>query len=121
MTPYTTGTGQVLTNTHDAGKCMGAYCALHHPMPGPWELWPTNWNTLRRIMERVCPCGYYHPAAEEYQFHNYSALTHRCCKVPWHRCAPELQYDQFIRFGFHDPDSKTIDGEIVENVKELEA
>lgn len=120
MTTYTTGTGAVLTKVHDAWVCAGGWCVIHNPMPGPWELWPTNWDTIRRIMGRMCPCGYWHPAAEEYQHHNYAALVHKCCRVPWHRCAPELHYGRQYSDDPHgDPD--VIDGEIVPDWKELES
>jgi hypothetical protein len=106
---YTTGSGQVLS-THASWGCVFQYCVIHRPMPGPWESWPTNWNSTRRLMERVCPCGVAHPAAEEYQIHGSGALLHQCCKRC--RCWPEIRYGG-------DFDGDVIDGEVVEPRKEL--
>lgn len=118
MDRHMTGTKQWVL-VHEPGSCVGEFCAVHRPMPGPWELWPTNWNEARRLMERVCPCGYKHPAAEEYQIHNYGALIHTCCRVPWHRCAPELHYDRQHRRPDFPGDLNTIDGEVVDSPKEI--
>jgi hypothetical protein len=119
MERWTTGTKkQVLV--HELEFCVGQYCVVHAPMPGPWELWPTDWDDPRRLAMRVCPCGYRHPAAEEYQVHNYAVLTHKCCRVPWHRCAPEIMYDRHWKPGFPGG-GDFIDGEIVPDRRELES
>lgn len=50
---------------HAAGTCQGDWCVVHKPMPGPWTDWPLHWRGDRNIMERICPCGVGHPAAEQ--------------------------------------------------------
>lgn len=97
---YTTGVGQVIV-THAQWSCIGDFCVVHRPMPGPWQDWPTRWRQDRGIMERVCPCGVGHPASEEYQWGG--DMEHGCCGV--HTC----WVDQDI-----------IDGMIIER-RELEA
>lgn len=82
---FTTGTGQFLTRTHLLSQCKGRYCAIHNPWPGPWSAWPTHWDSESRLMMRVCYHRIAHPAAEEYQFRNHTALRHDCCGCP---CAP---------------------------------
>lgn len=108
---YTTGTGQKL-NTHPSWGCVFQYCVIHRPMPGPWADWPTHWDETRRLVMRVCPCGYQHPAAEEYQIHGDGALVHKCCRMPEHGCRPQIRYGG-------DFDGEVIDGEVVEPRKEL--
>jgi hypothetical protein len=86
-TGYVTGTGQRMT-THPLKHCKFRWCVIHNPMPGVWEPWPTHWRTDRNLMERICPCGVGHPAAEEYMIHNYAVLVHGCCGI--HQCIPDL-------------------------------
>jgi hypothetical protein len=75
-------------------------------MPGVWDEWPTHWRSDRAIMERICPCGVGHPAAEEYMLHNYAVLMHGCCH---HACIPDLN-------NLHASKLTTIDGEVVTEV-----
>ena len=79
--------GQELT-THRKGDCVGSYCVIHRPMPGPWDSWPRQWRTDRRIMERVCPHGVGHPAAEQHEFWMRTGRgyewVHGCCGCPCH-------------------------------------
>lgn len=80
--------GQVL-QTHGAGTCLGQWCSIHRPMPGPWATWPRYWRDDRGIMERICPCGVGHPVAEMYDrslvMGEMWKLTHTCCIHP---CTP---------------------------------
>ena len=108
---YTTGLGQVMT-THHLLHCKFRWCVVHSPMPGPWESWPTVWNAQRRLMERQCPCGARHPAAEEYMLHGPGALVHACCRRC--QCVPDLS-----TLDHHDRDHDIIDGEVVEDRREL--
>lgn len=81
--------GQVL-QTHPRGVCMGTWCCIHAPMPGPWESWPRWWREDRGIMERTCPHGVGHPVAEMYEpaiaMGHEGMLVHGCyCGCP---CSP---------------------------------
>jgi hypothetical protein len=96
---YTTGVGQKLT-VHAQWSCIGDWCVIHRPMPGPWESWPTRWRYDRRIMERVCPCGVGHPAAEEALW--CADTVHGCCGI--HTCTA---------------DPLVIEGEVIRPRKEL--
>jgi len=62
---YVTGTGQKLTNVHDAEKCFGEYCPIHNPLNHHMRNWPTHWRDDRRIMERVCEHGIGHPDPDD--------------------------------------------------------
>lgn len=81
--------GQII-QTHELDTCIGRFCAIHRPMPGPWSTWPRYWRDGRGIMERICPCGIGHPVAEMYEHalatgEGGASLIHRCCIHP---CAP---------------------------------
>lgn len=82
-------TGQVI-QTHTRGECIGHWCAIHQPMPGPWATWPRFWREDRRILERICPCGIGHPVAEMYTWATATGhgetLAHTCCFI--HPCTP---------------------------------
>jgi len=102
MTEYTTGTGVKLTAVHEPWRCLGRWCVIHNPMPGPWSDWPTHWRGDTGEMERICPCGVGHPAVESLR----ASGVHGCCGR--HRCWPsEYEKDGFI------------EGEVVER-RELE-
>lgn len=82
MEQVTLESGQVL-QTHERTQCIGTWCAVHQPMPGPWADWPRSWRTDRAIMERTCPHGVGHPVAEMYE-HSVAQgraydLVHGCC------------------------------------------
>jgi hypothetical protein len=81
--------GQVI-ETHDRGVCLGQWCCIHSPMPGPWAAWPRYWRGDRGIMERICPCGVGHPVAEMYEYavvmNRTENLVHGCCRI--HPCTP---------------------------------
>jgi hypothetical protein len=81
--------GQVIW-THGLGSCLGQWCCIHRPMPGPWSGWPRYWRDERGIMERICPCGVGHPVAEMYEYTvlqgDMYKLTHTCCGI--HPCTP---------------------------------
>lgn len=100
MERWVTGTGVEL-RVHSYGTCRGSWCVIHKPMPGPWDSWPTDWRDDRRMV-RVCPCGVGHPVAEEVHWTPWAMGNHGCCGCP---CRPD--------------DAKIIDGEVVENAKEL--
>lgn len=79
--------GQVL-RTHVRGNCIGEWCPIHSQMPGPWSSWPRQWREDREMMERVCPHGVGHPAAETYAnraAHTLGLLVHGCDGCP---CSP---------------------------------
>jgi hypothetical protein len=62
---YITGTGQRITNVHDASKCQGRPCVIHNPSNHHMRDWPTHWREDRRIMERICPHGIGHPDPDD--------------------------------------------------------
>lgn len=78
---YISGTGQSM-RVHRAQDCVispeAPWCVIHKPMPGPWSTWRTHWRADRRIMERVCPHGVGHPAAEYYLYATRPHLDHGC-------------------------------------------
>lgn len=79
--------GQEL-QTHRWDECSGQWCVIHNPLPGPWALWPRSWRSDRGLMERTCPCGVGHPAAEMYLWAGFApgSLVHGCCGRC--QCAP---------------------------------
>jgi hypothetical protein len=81
MEQYLTDAGQVL-RVHDRDQCVGAFCVIHRPMPGPWDTWPTLWRSDTGIMERMCPCGTGHPVAESYEYLPWYRTVHGCCGCP---------------------------------------
>jgi hypothetical protein len=109
VTGYRTGTGQDLVNVHSSRRCRGSWCVIHNPMPGPWSSWPTHWRSDAGIMERICPCGVGHPVVEGW-FLPDALGVHGCCGK--HRCYMTPQ--ERAREPF-------IDGEIVDDVRELES
>lgn len=82
-------TGQVI-RTHERTQCLGQWCAIHQPMPGPWADWPRFWRDEIGILERICPCRIGHPVAEMYSWAvatgRGAMLAHRCCRI--HPCTP---------------------------------
>lgn len=78
---YISGTGQVV-HVHRREDCVispeAPWCVIHKPLPGPWSTWRTHWRSDRRIMERICPHGIGHPAAEYYLYATRPHLDHGC-------------------------------------------
>jgi hypothetical protein len=74
--------GQVL-QVHESANCVGEWCAVHRPQPGPWERWPRHWDAEAGIIERECPHGVRHPATELYDWFigqgRAADLAHGCC------------------------------------------
>ena len=69
---YVTGTHQVLTNVHPPENCEGHHCVIHAPSRHPLVYAPTHWRVrtefdphdfehVIQVMERICPCGVFHP------------------------------------------------------------
>lgn len=81
--------GQVV-QTHERVDCLGQWCCIHRPMPGPWADWPRYWQVEEGIMVRVCRCGVGHPVAEMYEYAITAGqiirLAHDCCLI--HPCTP---------------------------------
>jgi hypothetical protein len=79
--------GQML-QTHEQITCIGQWCAVHRPMPGPWAAWPRYWE--QGVLHRTCPCGFDHPVAEMYTWAVATGqaylLQHPCCGI--HPCTP---------------------------------
>lgn len=57
-----------MVRVHSRDVCRGPWCVIHRPMPGPWTDWPLHWRSDRGFMERTCPCGVGHPAAEQHEY-----------------------------------------------------
>lgn len=99
--------GQVI-RTHARGHCLGEFCAIHRPMPGPWQEWPRYWRQDILLLERVCPCGIGHPVAEMYTVPQAPGrMVHGCCGV--HLCSPQ---------GYGEDDRPT---DVLEKVRDLRA
>lgn len=111
---FTTGSGQEIHRVHPESKCVGAYCVIHRPWPGPWSNWPTFWLDVSRMMGRVCYHGQIHPAAEEYLTAMPGALEHQCCGCPCAPSAAQISEAKRSRRG------TVIDGEVVEAMLEIE-
>ena len=62
---YTCGDGTKLHNVHTDEQCVGTFCVIHNPAPGPWGTWPTTWMEELRLMGRVCPHDIVHVAVED--------------------------------------------------------
>ena len=81
--------GQVL-QTHVRTRCIGQWCAIHQPMPGPWASWPRLWIDETVTLYRICPCSTLHPVAEMWTWAiatgNAHQLHHDCCGI--HPCTP---------------------------------
>lgn len=88
--------GQVILH-HPRTDCIGRWCAIHQPMPGPWNNWPRQWRDDRGILERVCACGVGHPVAEDY---GRVDTVHGCCGC---RCHPD-----FGGQGYNDDSTQVI-------------
>jgi hypothetical protein len=59
--------GSVL-QTHDAETCVGGWCCIHNPSDHPLNTAPLSWDSSRRVMMRICPCGIYHPDPDHLSF-----------------------------------------------------
>jgi hypothetical protein len=82
---FVTDAGDKLYNVHDQAVCAGSPCVIHAPIQGEaWSDWPTRWRSDRRFMERACPCGVGHPAAEDV-LRGRDIGTHGCCGI--HPCS----------------------------------
>lgn len=57
------GSGQVLENVHPEGQCVGVFCAIHNPAPGPWDDWDMVFSY--QGMFRICEHGVRHNAVED--------------------------------------------------------
>lgn len=92
--------GQVLKH-HSAESCA-APCALHSPLPGPWENWPLGWTDTEfsdvSILVRYCPCGNPHPVVESFPYWvktgKQERAKHYCCGCP---CVPDGVLGPFLR------------------------
>ena len=56
--PYDRG---FLTNVHDADKCAGEFCTIHHRSDHHMRSFPQHWRSDTGVMERTCPHGVGHP------------------------------------------------------------
>lgn len=58
------GSNEVIYNVHREGRCLGYWCTIHNPMPGPWADWPMRFIG-NAVMVRICPHGFAHPCVED--------------------------------------------------------
>lgn len=91
---YTTGTGQIIRQTHPRSKCIGRSCVIHAPSGHHMSGWPTNWRSGGPFdikgphMERVCCHGIGYPDPDDLAFHlsegrDYSVHgCDGCCRAP---------------------------------------
>ena len=79
-----------MLQTHSRTICIGQWCGIHQPMPGPWAWWPRSWDSEMVRLVRTCPCGVEHPVAEMYEWavanNEMKRLRHHCCGI--HPCTP---------------------------------
>lgn len=73
MAEFTTGTGQVLTNVHEADDCRLPNCPIHNPSDHHMREWPLHWRgdgpfDMTRIFERICPHGVGHPDPDSVRY-----------------------------------------------------
>lgn len=111
---FTTGWGQEINGVHPASRCVGAYCVIHRPWPGPWATWYTFWDESTKVMCRVCYHKVVHPAAEHYLTTPPQMLEHECCGCPCAPSAAQISEAKRSRRG------TVIDGEVVEATLEIE-
>lgn len=101
---YMTGTRQMLTNVHTKEMCAEQdHCVIHKPSMHNLVKAPTHWRIgygiylgdtiweFGEIMERICPCGFFHPDPDDLAFKALDKgeviatrlALHECCD---HRC-----------------------------------
>lgn len=76
------GSGIILENVHPESACLGFWCTIHNPAPGPWDDWDMVFTI--RGMFRVCEHGYRHDAVEDV-INGLSWGIHECDGCP---CTP---------------------------------
>lgn len=107
MEKYTTGTGQVL-QVHEQDLCVGQWCVIHKPMPGPMARMPTHWRADRNLMERICEHGVGHPAREQIAHWNATGQNwkaiHGCDKC----CVPTTLEGEFRENGRSSGDDRQL-------------
>lgn len=83
--------GEKIYNPHSPEQCKGEYCCLHNPSDHPLADCPQHWRSDRRIMERRCEHGTWHPDPDDvaYQKQRYGAVDtmHGCC---WAMCCVDM-------------------------------
>jgi hypothetical protein len=85
---WITGTGQVISKTHDADKCAGEFCCVHNPSDHHMREWKTHLRGGGGFIdpdiftERICPeHGVGHPDPDD----PFAPGIHGCCGC----CDPE--------------------------------
>jgi hypothetical protein len=74
------GTRQIIENVHTQDKCIGQWCTIHNPVPGPWQDW--EMALVQRGMFRFCPDhNIPHPAIEDV-INGFTMGVHLCCGCP---------------------------------------
>jgi hypothetical protein len=58
----------VLTNVHDADKCLGEHCTVHNPSDHKMRGWMLTWRGDKGVFERRCPHGIGHPDPDDAAF-----------------------------------------------------
>ena len=102
--------GGLVLKTHSSAVCGPTRypCCIHKPSDHPLRDAPLNWREERKLMERVCAHGLWHPDPDDLSFKRRSMR-------------PETYHNG--AYGIHDCDGCCrfiiIDGEVVEMRKEI--
>ena len=76
--PYDRG---FLTNVHDADKCAGEFCTIHHRSDHHMRSFPQHWRSDTGVMERTCPHGVGHPDPDLPYYADAWQWVHGCCHM----------------------------------------
>lgn len=79
----TLDSGQVLSNVHPEGQCLGDQCPIHRQSEHAKGIGPQYWREDRGIMERICAHGIGHPDPDASlpEFESVHGCD-GCCGVP---------------------------------------
>lgn len=71
--------GQIVSNVHPRGSCMGEHCVIHRPSEHHMRDWASHYRQDRAMLERICPHGVGHPDPD-----HVGDATHGCdgCCAP---------------------------------------
>ncbi|MEY4331463.1 MAG: phage Phrappuccino [Bacteroidota bacterium] len=67
-----------LTNSHEAGQCLGEFCTIHKRSDHIMRKFPQSWRNDKGIMERICTHGIGHPDPDEYRIKINGLGVHAC-------------------------------------------
>ncbi|SIH35729.1 Uncharacterised protein [Mycobacteroides abscessus subsp. abscessus] len=80
--------GVQLTKVHPMDQCIGLPCVIHSPTPHHMRCWPLQFRSDKRVFDRQCPHGQWHPDPDQFAYWKVSGqlalITHicdDCCRV----------------------------------------